>query len=67
MQFRHAKSMLGGLSGAHINVKTPEISAALESAEFQTAVGVITHVLLAPPPEVGNVSGTGLALSLCRL
>ena len=44
--------MLGGVSGAHIGLKTPEIAAALISAEFQTAIAIITHVLLAPQPEV---------------
>jgi hypothetical protein len=49
--------MLGGVSGAHIGVKVPEVAAALVSAEFQTAIAIITHVLLAPPPEVCKAPG----------
>lgn len=42
LQFRHAKSGAGGASGEDIGVKTPEISAALDSVEFAVVVDVIT-------------------------
>ena len=45
LQFRHAKSGAGGASGEDIRVKTPEILAELDSAEFTTVVGVISCVL----------------------